>query len=76
MKRKCAGGTMGLGKSRPFARSCSIVNFFFGILSLREGERYSLGFNALKRSALYKPLFLNYCHHMPRSQLLGIIGSV
>ena len=67
---------MGLGKSRPFARSCSIVNFFFGILSLREGERYSLGFNALKRSALYKPLFLNYCHHMPRSQLLGIIGSV
>ena len=35
-----------------------------------------MGFNALKRSALYKPLFLNYCHHMPRSQLLGIIGSV
>ena len=35
-----------------------------------------MGFNALKRSALYKPLFLNYCHHMPRSQFLGIIGSV
>ena len=24
-----------------------------------------MGFNALKRSALYKPLFLNYYHHMP-----------
>ena len=35
-----------------------------------------MGFNALKRSALYKPFFLNYCHHMPRSRFLGIIGSV
>ena len=35
-----------------------------------------MGFNALKRSALYKPLFLNYCYHKPRSQFLGIIGSV
>ena len=35
-----------------------------------------MGFNALKRAAFYKPLFLNYCYHMPRSQFLGIIGSV
>ena len=35
-----------------------------------------MGFNALKRAAFYKPLFLNYCYHMPRSQFLGIVGSV
>ena len=35
-----------------------------------------MGFNVLKRAAFYKPLFLNYCYHMPRSQFLGIVGSV
>ena len=35
-----------------------------------------MGFNALKRAAFYKPLFLNYCYHMPPSQFLGITGSV
>ena len=75
-KKVRGGGRWDWEKAGLLPRSCSIVNFFFGILSLREGERYSMGFNALKRSALYKPLFLNYCHHMPRSQFLGIIGSV
>ena len=74
---------MRLGKSRPFPSfqfpALTIVKselFFVGIPSPGEGERYSIGLNALKRSAFYKPFFLNYCYHMSRSPFLEITGSV
>ena len=76
-EKKVRGGDDGTGKEQAFCLVLvHIVNFFFGILSLREGKRYSMGFNALKRSETFICLVLNFWELLAQFSRRFIVSSL